>query len=69
MPTVLFSNLFRKTASSWNKKVEKIEQAEKEEQLRIEAAPPEAELTAAEKDEKRRRNHDVIAVADRQQDF
>ena len=63
------ANLKKKTAEKWKKKVLALEATrEAEEQLALQAAPPE-ELTDAQKYEKRTRNHDAILVADKQEDF
>ena len=69
MPTIFRPNLLRKTSGKWKKKVEKLEELETAEREKEAAAPPQVPLTAAQKDKKRRRNHDAIAVADKQEDF
>jgi hypothetical protein len=70
MPTIFpHANLKKKTAEKWKKKVLALEATrEREQQLALQAAPPE-ELTTAQKSEKRTRNHDSISVADKQEDF
>ena len=47
----------------------KLEECREAGELALQAAAPPEELTAAQKHLKRTRNHDAIAVADKQQDF